>query len=265
MHLRVSLKAFFFIVLITYALKSEAQTSTVKNPPFLRPLFKAGEELHYIIRYGFIRAGEASVKVIMADQLYKGKKAIHFSAVGQTAGSFNVFYKVRNRYDSFIDSKTFLPFTYTEDIRENKYTRNGEANFDYSKKQVFTTTGTYSIGEHTRDIVSAFYFARSLDLEDVRPGDKFIINYFLEGGVASLVVSYLGKETITTDLGTFNCLKYSPSLQPGRIFRKDSKMYLWITADDNRVPIRARAEILVGAITMDLKSYTNLNSPLKTN
>jgi len=234
-----------------------------KSPRFLKPFFKQGEVLQYAIKYGIFKCGEANLSVLSTDMDYNGKKAIHFTATGQTSGTFDIFYKVRNRYDSFIDPKTFLPYTYKENIRENSYKRSGAAEFDFEKKEVKSPKGLIPIKPDTRDIVSAFYFARSLDLSNVNQGDVIDIDYYLEGEVARLKITYEGKEEISTPMGTFSCFKFSPSVKAGRIFRKDSKMYLWITADANRVPIRAKAEILVGTIIMDLKGYSNLNTVLK--
>jgi hypothetical protein len=88
------------------------------------------------------------------------------------------------------------------------------------------------------------------------------MDYFLHDGVSKLDVQYVGKELVKTALGTFNCLKFSPSIQPGRIFKKDSKLYLWITDDANRIPVKAQVEILVGSVTLELMSAKGLKYPL---
>jgi phage gp29-like protein len=53
----------------------------------------------------------------------------------------------------------------------------------------------------------------------------------------------MGKETIKTNLGKIECIKFSPSIRPGRIFRKNSRLYLWISNDANRIPVKAQAEV----------------------
>ena len=93
-------------------------------------------------------------------------------------------------------------------------------------------------------------------------GATFSMDYFLDDGVTKLEVQYIGKERVNTSLGYFNCLKFSPAIQPGRIFRKDSKLYLWITDDGNRIPIKAQVEILVGSVTLELISASGLKYPL---
>jgi len=111
-------------------------------------------------------------------------------------------------------------------------------------------------------VISAYYFARSIDISKIKKGDKFSMSYFLSDGISQLEIEYLGKEVVRTALGKFNCLKFSPSIQPGRIFRKDSKLYLWITDDGNRIPVKAHVEVLVGSITMELVNAKGLKYPL---
>jgi hypothetical protein len=68
---------------------------------------------------------------------------------------------------------------------------------------------------------------------------------------------------IKTKLGKIRCLKFSPSIKPGRIFRKDSRLYLWVSDDGNRVPLKAQVEILVGSVIMEIKSADGLQHPLE--
>ncbi len=226
------------------------------------PVFKVGEQLNYRLRYGFITAAEASIRVEDSNVRFDNKPIYHLIADGRTAGSFNLFYKVRNRYDSYIDKKTLLPYLYTENIREANYRRTDKARFYQDQKKVVSNKGTFKGNGQTFDVVSAYYFARNLDVSRLRPGDKFSMDYFLSDGISQLEVQYMGKESVKTPLGRFNCLKFSPSIQPGRIFRKDSKLYLWITDDGNRIPVKAQVEILVGSVTLELMSAEGLKYPL---
>ena len=89
------------------------------------------------------------------------------------------------------------------------------------------------------------------------------MTYFLHDEVSQLGITYLGKERIKTPLGTFNCLKFSPEIKPGRIFKKDSQLLLWVTDDGNRIPVKAEVEILVGSVTLELTNAKGLKYPLK--
>ena len=226
------------------------------------PVFKVGEVLNYKLRYGFITAAEATIRVQNSDVKFETKPIYHLIAEGRTAGSFNVFYKVRNRYDSYIDQKDLSPYLYTENIREANYRRSDKARFYQDQKKIVSNKGTFKGDGQTFDVISAYYFARSLDMSKLSQGATFSIDYFLDDGVTKLEVQYIGKERVNTSLGYFNCLKFSPGIQPGRIFRKDSKLYLWITDDGNRIPVKAQVEILVGSVTLELISASGLKYPL---
>ncbi len=230
---------------------------TVKDP-----VFQVGEQLGYKLRYGFITAAEANIRVESSDVKFDNKPVYHLIAEGRTAGSFNVFYKVRNRYDSYIDKIDLSPYLYTESIREANYRRSDRARFYQDEKRIVSNKGTFKGDGQTFDVLSAYYFARNLDISRLSVGAKFSMDYFLDDGVTKLEVQYVGKERVKTALGYFNCLKFSPSIQPGRIFRKDSKLYLWITDDGNRIPVKAQVEILVGSVTLELTSAKGLKFPL---
>lgn len=251
-------KFFLLILLSLFVVSLNAQ----ELPNRKDPVFKAGEALKYRFRYGFITAAEATLRVRDTDVKFDNKPVYQLTAEGRTAGTFNVFYKVRNRYDSYVDRTELVPYLYTENIREASYHRNDKARFYQREKKIVTNKGNFKGDGQTFDIVSAYYFARSLDLSKVRIGDRFTMDYFLDDGVTDLHIQYVGKERIKTPMGTFNCLKFSPSIQPGRIFRKDSKLYLWITDDNNRIPVKAQVEILVGSVTMELTDATGLKYPL---
>lgn len=224
-------------------------------------VFDVGEELNYKLKYGFITAAEATLRIESSDVQFEGKDVFHLVATGKTAGTFDIFYKVRNRYDSYIDQKTLLPFLYTENIREGGYSRQDKARFYQNDRKVVTNKDTYKGSEQTFDVISSYYFARSLDVNAIRQGDKFILKYFLNDAITPMEIQYVGKERVCSSLGTFNCLKFSPSIQPGRIFKKNSKLYLWITDDANRIPIKAEVEILIGSITLELESAKGLKFP----
>ncbi|QPH41859.1 DUF3108 domain-containing protein [Pedobacter endophyticus] len=252
-----TLTLLFTIVIGAFGLR--AQTLPVKK----EPVFRDGEVLNYKLRYGFITAAEGTLKVQNSDLKFDGKPTYRLSVDAQTSGTFDIFYKIRDHYDSYIDKTDLLPYFYQENIREANYRRQDKARFNQDSKKVVSNRGTFTAPTNqTFDLVSAYYFARSLDISKLRTGDKFKLNYFLQDEISALEIEYIGKETIKTKLGNIRCLKFSPSIKPGRIFKKDSRLYLWVTDDGNRVPVKAQVEILVGAVTMELKSASGLKYAL---
>lgn len=227
------------------------------------PAFKAGEKLSYKMKYGFFTAAEANIRVEESPTKFNDQPAFHIIAEGKTAGTFDVFYKVRNRYESFIDKNTLLPYFYAENRRESSYKHTDKVTFDHEKKTITAAKGTFPYkGDQVFDFVSAYYFARCLDVSKLHIGQKLDLEYFLEDGIHTMNITYAGKEKIKCSLGTFNCLKFNPTIIPGRIFRKDSKLYLWVTDDNNRIPVKAHVEVVVGSLSMELTSASGLKYPL---
>ncbi|MCA5003927.1 DUF3108 domain-containing protein [Sphingobacterium bovistauri] len=232
--------------------------------PYLKEsTFKEGEKLSYKLKYGFLSAANGVLSVNKSKLQFSNKNVYHLSAFGQTSSGFSIFYTVKNKYDSYIDGNTYQPYLYTEDIHENSYTRKEYATFDQRNHTVKGAKGTFkSPSSQLFDLVSAYYFARNLDLSSLKSGDSFKIPYFLNDEVAELKVTYVGTEKIKTSLGTVECIKLNPEIKPGRIFKKDSKLYLWVTNDGNRIPVRAHVEILIGSVTMELTKAQGLKYDL---
>lgn len=226
------------------------------------PTFKAGEELSYRLKYGWFTGAEAHLRVADTDTKFESRPAWHIIADGQTAGTFDVFYKVRNRYETYIDRSTLLPYLYTEDRHEAKYKHTDRVEFNHQTHKITANSGVYPFSGKVFDFPSAYYFARCLDVSKLKVGDKFDLRYFLDDAIQTLSITYMGKEKAECSLGTFNCLKFNPTIIPGRIFKKNSKLYLWVTDDENRIPVKANVELIVGSVKMDLTSAKGLKYPL---
>lgn len=233
-------------------------------PDKVEPPFKVGEKLNYRVKYGFISCADAQLRIEQSNKGSNGNKTFHFVGDGKTVSAVRLIMRVQNRYDSHVDPLTLKPHLFTENIREGSYTRNSYARFDHGKKIVDSNKGKFAIQSNTLDVLSAFYYARSLDVSSMNPGDAFKLSYFIDDDVYPLEIKYLGKETIRTSFGHMECLKFTPSVIAGRIFREDSNMYLWITNDANRIPVKAKVEILIGSLTLNLTGYENLKYPLGT-
>jgi hypothetical protein len=230
------------------------------------PVFKVGEELSYKLKYGFFTAAETNIRVEESEKKFEGHPAFHIIADSKTAGTFDVFYKVRNRYETYIDENTMLPYFYTENRHESNYRHSDNVTFNHQDDKITANKGVFPFKGKVFDFLSAYYFSRSIDISKIHIGDKFDLQYFLEDGVHTLEITYVGKEKMNCVLGTFNCLKFNPTIIPGRVFKKNSKLYLWITDDNNRIPVKGHVELVVGSVTMDLTGAKNLKyalNPLK--
>jgi hypothetical protein len=252
-------KLTLILVIFAVGLTGFAQELPLKK----EPIFQEGEVLSYKLKYGLFTAAEATIKVLGSDLKFDNKPTYRLVVDAQTSGTFDIFYKVRDHYDSYIDRTDLTPYFYQENIREASYRRTDKARFHQDAKKVVANKGTFATPTtQTFDLVSAYYFARSLDISKLKIGDKFKLNYFLGDEISALEIEYVGKENVKSKLGNIRCLKFSPSIKPGRIFRKDSKLFLWITDDGNRVPVKAEVEILVGSVTLEIKSAEGLKYPI---
>lgn len=231
---------------------------TVKNEAF-----KRGEKLSFKLYYGIIDAGEATLEVTNENREIGGRKVFHMVGLGWSKGSFDWFFKVRDRYETYVDEQALVPWIFIRRVNEGGYVINQDYIFHHFKNKVDIGGGkTYETPANVQDMLSAFYFARNIDFSGAKPGDIFTVPAFVDKEVYPMKIKYVGKETIKTDIGKFRCLKFRPVVQKGRIFKKEEDLNVWITDDKNRIPVRAEARILVGSIKMDLTGYSGLANPI---
>lgn len=228
----------------------------------ISPVFRVGEQLSYKLKYGFFTAATAHLQVEATNRMFDGHPAYHIVADGGTAGAFDFFYKVRNRYETYVDEKTLEPYYYTENRREASYRHTDHVTFDHEDHKITADKGVFPFQGKVFDFLSAYYFARNIDVSKLKVGDTFDLKYFLDDGIHTLSITFSGREKVDCPMGTFNCLKFNPTIIPGRVFRKDSKLYLWITDDGNRIPVKANVGLVVGSVTMELVNARDLKHPL---
>ena len=113
-------------------------------------------------------------------------------------------------------------------------------------------------------MVSVFYFLRNFyEIKDLDSNDEITINMFFDSENYILKIKHLSTEIINTNFGKILCYKIQPYVQSGRVFKKDESLTMWITADKNRVPMRIKADLIVGSVRIDLESFSNLNNPFE--
>ncbi len=120
----------------------------------------------------------------------------------------------------------------------------------------------FTVPTHIQDMISSFYYARTLDFQNAKVGDIFTINVFLDDEIYPMKIRYTGKESLRLRKGKFNCLKFNPVVQEGRVFNSDEDLEVWITDDENKIPVLAKAKIKVGSIKMQLVEWDGLSHPL---
>lgn len=224
--------------------------------------FKKGEVITYRVHYGFIDAGTARLEVMDEEKKYGDRDAFHIVGTGRSRGAFDWFFKVRDRYETFIDAEAIVPWVFIRRVDEGGYKINQNYVFNPFQKKVIADGQQFETPENVQDMLSSFYYSRCIDYSKAKAGDIFIIPSFVDNEIFEMKIKFIGRETIETDLGKFRCIKFRPVVQKGRVFKKEEDLNVWITDDNNHIPIRAQAEILIGSIKMDLQSYSGLANPI---
>lgn len=248
-------------------LQSLEKETPVKELPVLKnSAFKRGEMLKFRLHYGIIDAGTATLSVTDEERDIAGRKTLHVVGIGKSQGAFDLFFKVRDRYETYVDEQALVPWVFIRRISEGSYKCSQDYVFNHFTEKVNVGNNQYfDIAPNMQDMVSAFYHARAMDLSGAKPGDVYSINAFVDKEVFPVKIKFIARETITTDLGTFKCLKFRPIIQKGRVFKHEEDLNIWITDDKNHIPVLGQAEILVGSVKMELMSYSGLANPVGQN
>ncbi len=225
--------------------------------------FQLGEKITYVLHYGIVNAGEATLEVKKTDKKVNGRKMLHLVGTGKSVSAFDFFYKVRDTYESYIDEESIIPWTFVRRVNEGGYKINQDYSFDHPKKKVDNGEGKkFDIPSNVQDMISAFYYARTMDFSKAKEGDIFTINVFYDNTNFPLKIKYMGKETVSIRMGKFKCMKFIPVVEKGRVFKSEEDLTVWISDDKNQIPILAKAKIMVGSIKMEVQEYSGLASPI---
>ena len=228
--------------------------------------FRGEEKITYTVYYTviglYINAGSAIFSTKL-EQL-NGKPVYHVTGFGATHPSYDWVYRVRDTYESYIDTLTMQPLRFVRNVDEGGYKINQLYEFNKQSNTATTTKGDYKVPSCVQDVLSAIYYARNIDFSRSKVDDKIPFTMFLDYEVYNMYIRYLGKETIKTRYGTFRTIKFKPLLVKGTIFEGGEKMTVWVTDDANHIPVRIESPISVGKVKVDMMSYANIRYPLSS-
>jgi hypothetical protein len=226
--------------------------------------FQAGEKLTYKVYYTlagvYASAGEATFTTTL--DRFEGKNVYHVVGDGKTYSFYDKFYRVRDRYESYIDTSTLQPYKFIRDVNEGGYKTYENVTFVKKTNTAITNAGVFAIPTCIQDVLSAIFYVRNLDFNHLKVDDKIPFDMFLDRQVYHLYVRYLGKETIRTKYAKFRAIKFKPLLIKGTIFEGGEKMTVWVSDDPNHIALRVESPISVGSIKVDMSYYHGLRYPL---
>ena len=225
-----------------------------------------GEFFKFRVHYGFVTAGYATLKVKNAS--IKGKEVFHVRGYGETVGVSKWFFKVEDDYQSYIDKEKDIPYRFIRKIDEGGYTKDIEIDFNHNTQKATVNDKKHneitvlSFPEDTQDMISAFYYLRNqLDTENIKTGDVVEMNMFFDQENYKFRLKFLGKEVLDTNFGRVRTLIFRPYVQSGRVFKEKESLTVWISDDQNKIPLQIKADLAVGSLKADIDAYKGLKHP----
>lgn len=237
--------------------------------------FQAGEKLTFTMHYewGAINSDVGTGTVVLDTVRYNGIKTFHCSVYGKTTRLYDLFFKVREDFDSWFACDGLRPLKFTRDTHEGHYVAKNTYIYDWNEVEPHIDADVYSSSSGQRnlelpltsctyDLPSLFFLARNMDIDNIVPGKKYPMTFAIDDDVYNVYFILYGRETIKVKgLGTVKTIKFAARLLAGEVFTGEEDMMIWVTDDDNRIPVCFEAPILVGTASGRLKSYSGLKHP----
>jgi len=237
---------------------------------FSQNAFDNGERIKFRLSYSsFLTAGYATLEV--KSDFLKNKDVFHIVGKGKTTGMISWFFKVKDRYETFMYKDNLLPYRFIRDIDEGGYRKDKEIYFDHEANKALVINKkknkqkTYNTKEGVQDLLSALYYMRNQDVSKFKIGDQLTLNLFFDEENVPMKLKFLGKETIKTKFGKIKTLKFRPLVQSGRVFKEEESVTVWVSDDANKIPLKIKASLSVGSLRADLHSYKGLANPITFN
>lgn len=254
------------VLLLFSCFKILAQRSCeIKSRPFV-----SGETMIYDVYYhwGLIWAHAGECTFSVKKEEFANTQTLHFVGEGHTINSYDHFFKVRDRFDSWTDTSSLAPYRYIRNSHEGSTKTYNDNYFDHKKRSIIcykvigkkseVKKDTVKYEDCTFDVLSMIYYARCINYSNYKKNDKIPISLYLDGSVNdSLYIRYIGKEKIKTRSGVKSCIVFSPLLLKGTIFAGGENMTVWVTDDDKKMPLLIKSSIVVGEIQVKMREGKN--------
>ena len=237
--------------------------------------FQSGEKMYFTMHYEFgaINSDVGSAEVALDTVVFNGRKVFRCVATGKTTRLFDFFFKVREDFRSWFTVDGLRPMKFSRSCHEGRYHATNLYLYDWSDDEPHIDADLYStkqgqrsevmpLTECTFDLPSLFYFARNIDWDNLEEGVKYPMTFAIDEDVYNVYFIMYGRETIRVKgLGTVRTVRFAAKLLEGEVFKGDEDMRIWISDDDNRLPVYVEAPILVGLASGRLMKVEGLKHP----
>lgn len=260
-----SMPRYLICLFSLFFIRAEPPFSTIEYEYFSSHSFGSGEQLRYSVSYTLggaaIKAGEAHFETL--SEPMNGQTVFHVVATGRTLPFYDPFFKVRDRYETYMDTASLRPYRFIRRVSEGNYTKYEHVTFNKDFTAI-CDSGLYKLPADVKDVVSAMYSLRNVDYSKLSADVKLPFILFLGNTLYRMYVRYVGREIVSTSMGRFNAIKLKPLLLKSAAFRGGETMTIWISDDANRIPLRIESEVSVGSIVAELDRFEKIRYPLSS-
>lgn len=262
-----------YLLLLLFTILSSAFiiNAELHTYPVIPFSFSKGEHLEYKVNFGFITVGTATMKVYENTYNINGRRCYKMDVFGKTSGAVDWVARINDNWGAYIDTAALVPHISYRNIQENNYRKKEVVKFDHTTNMVETKvldnkTGEfkepeyYQAPDNVRDMIGGYMFLRSLNFENMKAGDTLEINAFFENTIYDFAIIYKGKEDVKTKIGTFRAIKLVPIMPNNKVFAGENAITLWMSDDENRIPLKINANMFVGSAGVDLVNYKGLKN-----
>lgn len=232
--------------------------------------FQENEFLEFKIKYLSFNTSTATLNI--KKDILNEMPVYHIIGEGRSSKFLSFFFKIRDRYETYIDTETYMPYKFVRDINEGGYTKDIIIEFDQTNKKATVnnrkhkTTKVFDTQADVHDMISSFYYLRNIiDTSTLKKGDETSLTLFFDNENYPFKLKFLGRETIRTDFGKKSCLLFRPIVMADRVFKEEESLTVWISDDKNKIPVKISAELAVGSLTANLSEHKGLKYPFTTN
>ncbi|MCI1187961.1 DUF3108 domain-containing protein [Hymenobacter sp. DH14] len=227
--------------------------------------FGRGETIKYTVHYGLINGGEATVETGGSLERFNGRPCYKASVSGKTTGSFDFFLRIRDQWRALIDTTSILPLRAQREIAEKNYRKRETVDFDHLHDVAEVTDHTHEnarttvkVANNTLELVSGFYYLRTLNFDRMKVGDVVRVPGYFDGDNFMLEVVFKGREVVETKAGDVRAFKLVPRMPNNKLFRGENAISVYFSDDRNKIPVLFQAEMFVGTVKVDMVRYQGL-------
>ena len=232
---------------------------------------KASFTLHY--EWGAIDSDVGHATVRLDSLTYNGMKAFKCTMYGRTTRLYDFFFRVREDFQAWFTRDGLKPLKFYRHSQEGSYEARNLYVYDRRVPEPHIVADLYSSKRGQRnmeipltpctfDLPTLFYFARNMDFDVIEPGRKYPMTFAIDDDVYNVYFILYGREIIKVKgLGTVRTIKFAAKLLEGEVFKGEADMLIWVTDDDNRLPVYFEAPLIVGTAKGRMSSYENLKYP----